>query len=77
MARADDKAPLIGTHGRHCFKGVESEIEKHLQQLHAIRQYLAAIQVNFGYYRRLSSQSLGADNPKEILIVSLIWKRER
>src|SRR5207237_10726273 len=47
-AGMNDKASRIGTHSRHCFKGVEREIEKHLQELHAIGPPSAAARIHFG-----------------------------
>src|SRR6266478_5429408 len=65
-ARMNDKASRIGAHSRHCFKGVDREIEQHLQQLHAICHYTGAVRINFDCYCHVPSQSLGVDNPEEI-----------
>ena len=63
--RTNDSASRIGAHNRHCFKGVEREIEKHLQQLYRICPDLAGIRTNFRDHRHLPFQSNSANNPEE------------
>src|SRR6266566_7651118 len=66
-ARPDEKASRIGGHSRHCFKGVEGEIEKHLQELHRISPNLARTGINFGCHFCLPSNGISVHNAEQLV----------
>src|SRR6266436_4201468 len=66
-ARPDEKASRIGGDSRHRFKGVEREIEKHLQELHRISPNLARIGTNFGCHFHVPSNGISVHNAEQLV----------
>src|SRR5881398_1094454 len=65
-ARADDNASRIWAHSRHCFKGVDGEVEKDLQELHRISPNLARIGINFVSHFYLPFNGISVHNADEL-----------
>src|SRR5438270_10892526 len=53
-AGMNEKLPRIGGHSGHCFKRIDCEIEKDLQELHGCSSDLARIGIYFGCHVYIS-----------------------
>src|SRR6267142_3365695 len=64
--RANDEASRIRADNRHCFKGVERQVEQHLQQLHPVCHYTPGFRIDLRSQGDLPRQRIRFYYPKQI-----------
>ena len=61
------KASRVGAHHRHRFKCIEGQIEKYLEQLHAISHDTADIRINLHRDGDVLRQGIGSHDAEQVL----------
>ena len=61
------KASRVGAHNRHRFKCIEGQIEKYLEQLHAISHDAADIRINLHRNGDVLRQGIGSHDAEQVL----------